>query len=185
MLNWLISSVKQNLWDLYSYLSEQEVSLLWLQGPAAKQLNVVHAQFFKACMNSILPVMTCHPQSAKYPSHLILLDLIMQIILGVYCNWQLLPVASCQFPYITQLTDQVVPMLHTAACVGSVWVTLSCSKCLSNCERMYASFSAATAQIEMHCVEFLVTIISRGLWCPHLPRMNLCKFYFLNIVKRT
>jgi hypothetical protein len=49
--------------------------------------------------------------------------------------------------------DHVVPMLHTAACLGSVSVTLSCSKCLSNCERIYASFSAATTQIEMHCVE--------------------------------
>jgi len=153
MLNWSVSSVKQNLWDIYSYSSEQEVSLVWLQGPAAKQLNVVHAQFLKACMNSILPVMTCHPQCTKYPSHLILLDLITQIIWGVYFSWQLLLVASCQFTYITQLTDGVVPMLHTAACVGSVWVSLSCSKCLSNCERMYASLPAATALIGMHCVE--------------------------------
>jgi hypothetical protein len=115
-----------------------KISLLWLQRPAAKQLNVVHAHFFQACMNSILPGMTCHPQYTKYPSHLILLDLITQIILGVYFNWQLLLVASCHFTCITPLMDRVVPMLHTAACVGSVWVALSCCKCLSNCERMYA-----------------------------------------------
>jgi hypothetical protein len=102
--------------------------------------------------------MTCHPQCTKYPSHLILLDLITQIIWGVYFSWQLLLVASCQFIYITQLTDGVVPMLHTAACVGSVWVFLSCSKCLSNCERMYASsLPAATALIGMHCVERVFT----------------------------
>jgi len=82
--------------------------------------------------------------------------------------------------------DRVVPMLHAAACVGSVWVALCYSQCLSNCERIYASFSAVTAQVEMHCVERVFGDNNKqGIVVSSSAHMNVCKFCFLNNLKRT